>query len=183
MRVIEMVAITEAVKKRLAIGIVKRNEIIRLIGNGVNTAYSIGKVMDLDPGTVKHHLDWLEKKGIVKSTAKVEKGRLKKVFELVFPVDVLERVMEILDIVDVDIREAEKRIAKLALEVTEALKKGEMSFDEADRIFTALIALKSVELSDDVEELLTIANELHDGDWESLMMMRVLAKEILISFD
>jgi len=174
-----MVAVSEAVKRRLAIGIVKRNEIIRLIEKGFNTAYSIGKIMNLDPGTVKHHLDWLEGKGIVKSTTKIEKGRLKKVFELTFPVNVLEKVMEILDIVDVDVREAEKRIAKLALEVAEALEKGEMTFDEADRIFTALLALKTVELSDDVEELLTIANELHDGSWEVLGVVKTIAKGVL----
>jgi len=92
-------------------------------------------------------------------------------------VNVLEKVMEM----DVDVREAEKRIAKLALEVAEALERGEMTFDEADRIFTALLALKTVELSDDVEELLTVANELHDENWESLMTMRVVAKSILNS--
>jgi len=176
-----MVAVSEAVKRRLAIGIVKRNEIIRLIEKGINTAYSIGKAMNLDPGTVKHHLDWLEEKGIVKSTTKIEKGRLKKVFELTFPVNALEKVMEILDIVDVDVREAEKRIAKLALEVAEALEEEEMTFDEADRIFTALLALKTVELSDDVEELLTVANELHDENRESLMTVKLLAKSILNS--
>jgi len=31
------------------IGIVKRNEIIRLIGKDINTAYSIGKALNLDP--------------------------------------------------------------------------------------------------------------------------------------
>ena len=49
--------VTQAIKKRLGKGIVRRNEIIRLIERGINTAYSIAKAMDLDPGTVKHHLD------------------------------------------------------------------------------------------------------------------------------
>jgi len=39
-----------------------RNEIIRVIERGINTAYSIAKAMSLDPGTVKHNLDWLEEK-------------------------------------------------------------------------------------------------------------------------
>lgn len=85
--------VTQAVKKRLSMGIVRRNEIIRLIERGINTAYSIAKAMDLDPGTVKHHLDWLEERGLVESTVVVEKGRAKKVFRLTFPVEVLERVM------------------------------------------------------------------------------------------
>ncbi len=177
--VMKMVAVSEAIKKRLSIGIVKRNEIIRLIEKGVDTAYSIAKAMDLDPGTVKHHLDWLEKKGIVRSTIKVEGGRAKRIFKLTFPAEILEKVTEILDIVDVDVRDAERRIARLALEVAEALEKGKMTFDEADKIFTALLALKTVELSDDVEELLTVANELHDGDWKSLVTVRTLASELL----
>jgi len=139
--------VTQAVKKRLSIGIVRRNEIIRLIERGINTAYSIAKAMDLDPGTVKHHLDWLEEKGLVESEIVVEKGRAKRIFRLTFPAGILEKVMEILDLIDVDVRGAEKEIARLVLEVVEGLEEGEMSFDEADRIFTALLALKTVELS------------------------------------
>jgi len=169
--------VTRAIKKRLSMGIIRRNEIIRLIERGTNTAYSIAKAMDLDPGTVKHHLDWLEEKGFIESTTMVEGGRAKRVFKLTFPAKVLERVTEILDMVDVDIGEAERRIAELALEVADALEKGEMTFDEADRIFTALLALKTVELSDDIEELLTLANELHDGRWEVLGVMKAVAKE------
>jgi predicted ArsR family transcriptional regulator len=169
--------VTQAVKKRLSIGIVRRNEIIRLIERGINTAYSIAKAMDLDPGTVKHHLDWLEEKGLVESEIVVEKGRAKRIFRLTFPAGILEKVMEILDLIDVDVRGAEKEIARLVLEVVEGLEEGEMSFDEADRIFTALLALKTVELSDEVEEMLTLANELHDGDWETVAMLKSLAYE------
>jgi len=169
--------VTQAVKKRLSIGIVRRNEIIRLIERGINTAYSIAKAMDLDPGTVKHHLDWLEEKGLVESEIVVEKGRAKRIFRLTFPAGILEKVMEILDLIDVDVRGAEKEIARLVLEVVEGLGEGEMSFDEADRIFTALLALKTVELSDEVEEMLTLANELHDGDWETVAMLKSLAYE------
>lgn len=169
--------VTQAIKKRLSMGIVRRNEIIRLIERGINTAYSIAKAMDLDPGTVKHHLDWLEEKGLVESTVVVEKGRAKKVFRLTFPVEVLERVMGILDHIDVDIKEAEREMARLVLEICDALEKGEMTLDEADRIFTALLALKTVELSEDVEEILTLANELHDGNWETVAMLKSLAYE------
>jgi predicted ArsR family transcriptional regulator len=168
--------VTQAIKKRLSIGIVRRNEIIRLIESGVNTAYSIARAMNLDPGTVKHHLDWLEEKGLVKSTTKIESGRAKRVFELAFPAEVLERVMEILDLVDVDVKEAEKKIVKLAIEVAKDLEEGNISFDEADRIFTALLALKNIDLSEEVEEVLMLANELHDGKWETLAMLKSLAK-------
>lgn len=51
-----------------------------------------------------------------------------------------------------------------------------MNFDEADNIFTALLALKTVELSEDVEEMLTLANELHDGEWETVAMLKSIAK-------
>jgi len=170
--------ITQALKKRLAIGIVKRNEIIRLIDKGINTAYSIGKALNLDPGTIKHHLDWLEEKGIIKSQFTVEKGRAKKVFELTFPIEVLEKVMEILDLIDVDAKEAEKKIAKLALEVVEAVEKDEMSLEEADRIFTALLALKTVELSEECEELILAGNELHDNP-SVILTIKGFAKEIL----
>ncbi|WP_290597662.1 MULTISPECIES: winged helix-turn-helix domain-containing protein [unclassified Archaeoglobus] len=171
--------VTQAVKKRLSIGILRRNEIIRLIERGINTAYSIAKAMDLDPGTVKHHLDWLEEKGLVKSEIVVEKGRAKRIFRLTFPARILERVMEILDLVDVDIRGAEKEIARLVLEVVEGLEEDEISFDEADRIFTALLALKTVELSEEIEEMLTLANELHDGNWETVAMLKNLAREVV----
>ena len=77
--------VTQAIKKRLSKGIVRRSEIIRLIERGINTAYSIAKAMDLDPGTVKHHLDWLEKKGVVESKIVVEKGRAKKIFQTCLP--------------------------------------------------------------------------------------------------
>jgi len=130
-----------------------------LLGNG-DPAYSIAKAMDIDPGTVKHHLNWLKDKGLVESTIVVEKGRAKKIFKLVFPVEVLERVMRVLDLVDIDVREAEREIARLVLEVAEDLEKGKLSFDEADKIFTALLALKTVELSEEIEEILTLANEI-----------------------
>lgn len=171
--------VTQAIKKRLSMGIARRNEIIRLIERGINTAYSIAKAMDLDPGTVKHHLDWLEEKGLVESTVVVEKGRAKKVFRLTFPVEVLERVMGILDLMNVDTKEAEREIARLVLEVCEKLENGEMDFDEADRIFTALLILKTVELSEEVEEMLTLANVLHDGSWETVMMLGSLARDFL----
>ncbi len=169
--------VTQAIKKKLSKGIVRRNEIIRLIERGINTAYSIAKAMDLDPGTVKHHLDWLEKKGVVESKIVVERGRAKKIFRLTFPINVLERVMEILDLVDIDAKEAEKKIAELVLEVAEGLEKREISFDEADKIFTALIALKTIELSEEIEEMLTLANELHEGKWEIVAMLKSLAYE------
>ena len=168
--------VTQAIKKRLSMGIVRRNEIIRLIERGINTAYSIAKAMDLDPGTVKHHLDWLEDKGLIKSTVVVEKGRAKKVFRLTFPVEVLERVMGILDLINVDTKEAEREIARLVLEVCEKLENGEMDFDDADRIFTALLAVKTVELSEEVEEMLTLANELHDGNWETVAILKSITK-------
>jgi len=167
--------VTQAIKKRLRIGIVRRNEIIRLIERGVNSAYSIAKAMDLDPGTVKHHLDWLEERGLIESSVVVERGRAKRVFRLVFPAEVLEMVMGILDLTDVDTEEAEKEIARLVFEVCEKLERGEMGFDEADKIFTALLALKTVELSEEVEEMLTLANEVHDGSWETVAMLKSLA--------
>ena len=170
--------VTQAVKKRLSMGIVRRNEIIRLIESGVNTAYSLSRVMNLDPGTVKHHLDWLEEKGLVRSTTKIEAGRAKRVFELAFPADVLEKITEVLDLVDVDVEEAEKKIAKLVIEVVEELEKGNISFDEADKIFTALIALKNIDLSEDIEEILSLANELHDGDWKTVSVLKALAKSL-----
>lgn len=170
--------VTQALKKRLAIGIVKRNEIIRLIDKGINTAYSIGKALNLDPGTVKHHLDWLEEKGIIKSSFVVGKGRVKKVFELNFSLKVLERVMEILDIVEVDTRDAEKRIAELFLEVVNSLENDEMSLEEADRIFTALLALKNIELSEECEELITVGNELHDNV-SVIPIIKMLARELI----
>ncbi len=172
--------VTQAIKKRLSMGIVRRNEIIRLIERGINTAYSIAKAMDLDPGTVKHHLDWLEERGLVESTVVVEKGRAKKTFKLTFPVEVLERVTGILDLIDVDIKEVEREVARLVLEICDALEKGEMTFDEADRIFTALLALKTVEFGEDVEEMLTLANELHDGKLEAIVVMRKLTHELLV---
>jgi len=92
-----------------------------------------------------------------------------------------EKVTEILDLIDVDTKEAEREIARLVLEVCEALEEGEMAFDEADRIFTALLALKTVELSEDVEEILTLANELHDGKLEAIVVIRRLAHELLDS--
>ena len=168
--------VTQAIKKRLSIGIVRRNEIIRLIESGVNTAYLIARAMNLDPGTVKHHLDWLEEKGLVRSAMKIEGGRAKRVFELAFPADVLEKITEVLDLVDVDVGEAEKMIAKLVIEVVEDLEEGNISFDEADKIFTALITLKNIDLSDDIEELLTMANELHEGSWGTLAVLKTLAK-------
>jgi len=168
--------VTQAIKKRLSIGIVRRNEIIRLIESGVNTAYSIARAMNLDPGTVKHHLDWLEDKGLVKSTMKIEGGRAKRVFGLAFPAEVLEKVTEILDLLDVDIKEAEKRIAKLAIEVVEDLEADNIGFDEADKIFTALLALKNIDLSEEIEEVLTLANELHEGKWETVAVLKALAK-------
>ena len=176
LRGVDMGDVTQAIKKRLSIGIVRRNEIIRLIENGVNTAYSIAGAMNLDPGTVKHHLDWLEKRGLVKSTTKIEGGRAKRVFELAFPAEILEKVMEILDLVDVDIEEAEKRIAELAIEIAEALEEGSVSFDDADKIFTALLALKNIDLSEEIEEVLTLANELHDGKWKTVAVLKSLAK-------
>jgi predicted HTH domain antitoxin len=109
----------------------------------------------------------------------VEKGRAKRIFRLTFPARILERVMEILDLVDVDIRGAEKEIARLVLEVVEGLEEDEISFDEADRIFTALLALKTVELSEEIEEMLTLANELHDGNWETVAMLKNLAREVV----
>ena len=169
---------TQALKKRLAIGIVKRNEIIRLIDKGINTAYSIGKTLNLDPGTVKHHLDWLEEKGIIRSQFTVKKGRAKKVFELTFPIELLEKVMEILDLVDVDAKEAEKKIARLTLEVVEVIEKDEMSLEKADKIFTALLALKTVELSEECEELILAGNELHDNP-SVIPVVKMLAKEVL----
>ncbi|MBO8183146.1 MAG: ArsR family transcriptional regulator [Archaeoglobus sp.] len=168
--------VTQAIKKRLSIGIIRRNEIIRLIESGVNTAYSIARAMNLDPGTVKHHLDWLEEKGLVKSTTKIEGGRAKRVFELAFPAEVLEKIMEVLDLVDVDMGEAEKRIVKLVIEVAEELESGDISFDEADKIFTTLLALKNIDLSEEVEEILTLANELHDEKWETVAVLKALAK-------
>jgi predicted ArsR family transcriptional regulator len=171
--------VTQALKKRLAIGIVKRNEIIRLIDKGVNTSYSIGKILNLDPGTVKHHLDWLEEKGILKSNFVVEKGRAKKVFELNFSPEVLEKVMEILDVIEIDVRDAEKRIAELVLEVVEAIENDEMGLEEADRIFTALLALKNIELSEECEELITIGNELHDNA-SLIPVIKMLAKEMTL---
>ena len=85
--------------------------------------------------------------------------------------------MEILDLVDIDAKEAEKKIAELVLEVAEGLEKREISFDEADKIFTALIALKTIELSEEIEEMLTLANELHEGKWETIAMIKSLAYE------
>jgi len=76
--------------------------------------------------------------------------------------------MGILDLVDADIREAERRIAKLILEVVKELEEGKITFEDADRIFTALLILKTVELSEETEEMLTVANELHDGNWETV---------------
>lgn len=166
---------SEAIKKRLTMGVVRRNEIIRLIDEGVDTSYTIAKEMDLDTGTVKHHLNWLEKKGVLKSRSQVVRGRARKAFELVFPVKIMERVMAILDLVDVDLKEAENRIFELTQEVVEELENGKLSFEEADRIFTALLALKNVELSDDVEELLTVANELHDGNGRKIATLKMLA--------
>ena len=118
----------------------------------------------------------LEKKGIVKSTTKIESGRAKRIFELTFPAEILERVMEILDVVEIDIKEAESKIVELVIEVTESLEKGKMSFEEADKIFTSLLALKTVELSDEVEEILSIASELHDGNWETVLVLKALAE-------
>ena len=168
--------VTQAIKKRLSIGIARRNEIIRLIESGVNTAYSIARSMNLDPGTVKHHLDWLEERGVVRSSTKIEGGRAKRVFELTFPAEVLERIMGALDLVDVDVGEAEKRIAGLIVDVVEELESGDISFEEADKLFTALIALKNINLSEDIEEVLTVANELHHGDWETAAVLKALAK-------
>ena len=51
-------------------------------------------------------------------------------------------------------------------------------FDEADKIFTALLALKTIELSEEIEEMLTLANELHDGKWEIVAMLKSLASEL-----
>ena len=169
--------VTQAIKKKLSRGIVRRNEIIRLIERGINTAYSIAKAMDLDPGTVKHHLDWLEEKGMTESEIVVEKGRAKRIFRLTFPAKVLERVMEVLDLVDIDAKEAEEKIVKLVLEVVKGLEEGKISFDEADKIFTALLALKTIELSEEIEEMLTLANELHDGKWEIVASLKSLAYE------
>ncbi len=168
---------TEAIKKRLITGVIRRNEIIRLIEKGVDTSYAIAKRMDLDAGTVKHHLDWLENKGVLKSKSTIVRGRARKAFELVFPAETLERVMAILDLVDVDLEEAENRIVNLVQEVVEELENEELSFEDADRIFTALLALKNVEFSENTEELLTIANELHDGNGKKIATLKVLTSK------
>lgn len=78
--------------------------------------------------------------------------------------------MGILDLVDADIREAERRIAKLILEVVKELEEGKITFEDADRIFTTLLILKTVELSEETEEMLTVANELHVRNWETVAM-------------
>lgn len=171
-----MPATTEAIKKRLTTGVIRRNEIIRLIEKGVDTSYAIAKRMDLDSGTVKHHLDWLENKGVLKSKSTIVRGRARKVFELIFPVKILERVMAILDLVDVDLEEAENRILNLVQEVIEELENGKTSFEDADRIFTVLLALKNVELSENTEELLTVANELHDGNGKKIATLKMLIR-------
>ena len=101
-------------------------------------------------------------------------------FELNFSIKVLERVMEILDIVEVDTKDAEKRIAELALEVADAVENNEISLEEADRVFTALLALKNIEFSEECEELITAANELHDNT-SVIPVIRMLAKEIVLA--
>ncbi|RLG18118.1 hypothetical protein DRN63_01970 [Nanoarchaeota archaeon] len=78
--------------------------------------------------------------------------------------------MGILDLVDADIREAERRIAKLILELVKELEEGKITFEDADRIFTTLLILKTVELSEETEEMLTVANELHVRNWETVAM-------------
>ncbi|MFP3909731.1 MAG: hypothetical protein ACLFVX_07715 [Archaeoglobaceae archaeon] len=83
----------------------------------------------------------------------------------------------ILDLVDVDLEEAENRIVKLVQEVVEELENEELSFEEADRIFTALLALKNVEFSENTEELLTIANELHDGNGSKIATLKMLTSK------
>ena len=86
--------------------------------------------------------------------------------------------MEILDIVEVDTRDAEKRIAELFLEVVNSLENDEMSLEEADRIFTALLALKNIELSEECEELITVGNELHDNA-SVIPIIKMLARELI----
>lgn len=171
--------VMEAVKRRLGIGIAKRNEILRLIGKGVNNYYSIARALGVDPGTAKHHLDWLEERGMVKSEIIVEAGRAKRVFTLTFPPGILERVIGVIEDPD-DLKEMEKKIVKLVLEVVDELEKGKITPEEADRIFTALIALKTVPLSEEIEELLTIANTIHDGNPETVMVLKMIAGDLTV---
>ncbi len=60
--------------------------------------------------------------------------------------------------------------------LSEIVESGTISFDEADKIFTALIALKNIDLSDKIEEILSVANELHDGKLKTVAVLKALGK-------